>query len=352
MDNTIEEDPPPSRVVAAESSQRPIPAVRKRRLVHTAVESSSLMADDTQSYVDQGQKPKEFVPIQDNISKEVLYDESSSVQETSTVYRTITKSIKTSSTSSHEFVMEDYDISTPSTPSRLKQKIAVYERGGMKRMEDEANQEGCTLKSYDSQDTANIDISIDSDNPFDVDIQLKAIPQSPARKVEIHEEHTASPFNVTLKTTSKISPGARYRRNPPTPEETPGTSPFNVTLRTTKRQDTIPHSKVMDGKTASARFLEGEKTVREIIAADGVKTIVTSSMTTDGRKHEEKIFRHVFTQVKLISAVLCIGLLRHTNSKVLQPQTNIKKSNPQWQQYNLLAAILNTIRTLRRKGST
>ncbi|XP_037820489.1 nesprin-1-like, partial [Lucilia sericata] len=348
-DERHEEDPPPP-IMGVGEAKRPIPAVRKRRLGQTAVETSST-ADDTQPYVSQGQMQQDFETIEEASNTGFVYDDS--MQETSsTISRTITKTIRTTTSSSHEYLMEEgFDTlgrpKTPTTPLRLKQKVAIYEKawhsgemGGIKRSAEHMSQE--SIRS--STDATDIDINIDSDNPFDIDvyeiekrlreerkrglaeaeaaklafqqIQLRATPLSPARKVEIHEEHTASPFNVTLKTTSKISPGAvtgrieleehspkspfnvtlrttqRYRRNPATPEELQQASPFNVTLRTTKRHSTSPNPTAVDGKLASARFLEGEKTVREVISADGVKTIVTSSMTSDGRKHEEKIFRH------------------------------------------------------------
>lgn len=341
-----EGEPLPSRVVGEVSAvlqNAPIPAVRKRRLAKTAVESSSLTGgDSTQPYVSQGQLQQDNVTIEGCTSEEgATCDEYS--QETSSVTRTITKTIKTSTSSSHEYSVEEYENSdrctTPTTPLRLKQKVAMYEKswqGG----------EGGGIKDNQSE-TSDMVVDMDSDNPFDIDvyeiekrlreerkrgmleaeaaklafqqIQLRATPSSLPRKVEIHEEHTASPFNVTLKTTSKISPGAlterieleenspkspfnvtlrttqRYGRTPIKTEEVSTGSPFNVTLRTTKRHysSLSPSSpSTIDGKMSSAKFLEGERTVREVKAVDGITTIVTSSMTTDGRKHEEKIFRH------------------------------------------------------------
>lgn len=366
LDERHEQDPPPSAKVTARrvmvvdegddggavgESKRPIPAVRKRRLVQTAVESSTSRAEERtipSTYVSQGHmRQPEFEAMEEddnNTASKLVYDES--FQETSTISRTITKTFKSTTSSSHEYVMsEGYESlvtpKTPTTPSRLKQKVAIYEKAwqaGEKPVEHISQE---SLRS--STDATDIDINLDADNPFDIDvyeiekrlreerrrglaeaeaaklafqqIQLRSTPLSPARKVEIHEEHTASPFNVTLKTTSKISPGAvtgrieleehsskspfnvtlrttqRYRRQPQTPEEAAQSSPFNVTLRTTKRPASSITSPT-DMKAASARFLEGEKTVREVISADGVKTIITSSMTSDGRQHEEKIFRH------------------------------------------------------------
>uniref|UniRef100_A0A1A9ZET6 Uncharacterized protein n=1 Tax=Glossina pallidipes TaxID=7398 RepID=A0A1A9ZET6_GLOPL len=322
----------------------PKPAVRKRRLRQTAVEPNDTSPD---------------------VSPTMDIDETNAADETaSTVTRTVIKTIKKttkevvrSTSSSTEYLLDSgapawNRTPTSTSPHRLRDKVAMYEKacssggGGMKRSTEHISDER-TSRSHTPQrmfDFTDLESQRKDENPFEMDVydiekrlreerqrglaeaegaklafqqvQLKATPQPKPRKVEIHEEHTPSPFNVTLKTTSKISPGAvsgrieldeqsnspfnvtlrttqRYRRAPPHLEEI-SSSPFNVTLRTTNRHSSLSPTSPnrIDPKLSTARFLEGEKTVREIHAADGVKTIVTSSMTTDGRSHVEKIFRH------------------------------------------------------------
>ncbi|SPP82236.1 Hypothetical predicted protein, partial [Drosophila guanche] len=232
--------------------------------------------------------------------------------ETSTVTRTYMKTITTSLTTSSSNLEEEYSASSSSNPNqqRLRQKVAQYEKiwsdgtaASGKRTAEVSSEE---LRQDSNQDD-------DPENPFDIDVheierrlrlerqrgmaeaeaaklafqqvQLRHTtpppppPSSLPRRVEVTSEQTASPFNVTLRTTSRMSPGADHGNV----EEQ--LSPFNVTLRTT---NTRRHTR----KVELERFLEGERMVREVPAADGVRTIITSSMTSDGGYAEEKIYRH------------------------------------------------------------
>lgn len=382
-DKKHEEDPPPPSGVdigpisPTTTQSAPIAAKRKRRVVRTAVESSTSGTTTTSStapYVSQGHKDEGVGLHQQPISEpdDQVFDEQE-LHESSTITRTFTKTIKKSTefvqstSSSREYLVEEGSevFSTPpATPQRLKHKVALYEKvwssgngngngagagAGIKRSADHMSQDSVLVSGQSSMDTSGsgADFNMGDENPFEIDvyeiekrlreerrrglaeaeaaklafqqIQLRATPQAKPRKVEIQEDLLASPFNVTLKTTSKISPGAvtgrieledhssssspfnvtlrttqRYRRNPPPAAAESHESPFNVILRTTTRHSSSSSLSPMspDAKLASAHFIEGERTVREVQSADGVTTIVTSSMTSDGRKHEEKIFRH------------------------------------------------------------
>lgn len=230
--------------------------------------------------------------------------------ETSTVTRTYMKTITTSLTTSsssnrEEFVLEE---SSPSpNQQRLRQKVAQYEKvwsEGCNPVKRPAEQSSDELRLADDQPD-----DYDAENPFEIDVheierrlrqerqrglaeaeaaklafqqvQLRhTTPPPPPRRVEVtSSEQAASPFNVTLRTTSRMSPGADQGNV----EEQ--LSPFNVTLRTTRR------TKKKEVKELES-FLEGERTVREVPSADGVRTIITSSMTSDGGYAEEKIYRH------------------------------------------------------------
>lgn len=296
--------------------QPPIPAVRSKR---------------AQKDAKQQQQPKEQEHHMEN------------VQESSLTRRSFMKTMElvetsSSTSSSSQFILEETLPESPHTPQRLKQKVAMYEKlwssgvaGGSAKRASEQSPDDLRIQSLEAEEGQNM---------FDIDvqeiekrlrlerqrglaeaetaklafqqIQLRSTPTSSARKVEVHEQQTASPFNVTLKTVSHISPGAELSRLPIM--ETPPSSPFNVTLRTTRRSMTpekspqeaalssapfnvtlrtrVRKQSHQDPKQASAQFLESEKTVREVQTEDGIRTIITSSRTTDGRKHEEKIFRH------------------------------------------------------------
>uniref|UniRef100_A0A1I8MKU1 Uncharacterized protein n=1 Tax=Musca domestica TaxID=7370 RepID=A0A1I8MKU1_MUSDO len=376
-DKKHEQDPPPTTAEGVNAGNQPplppentqhapVPAKRKRRIVRTAVESSTTTTSSTlsgQPHVSsQGQRDVEDTTTVGGPNIATVSDQvfGSELHESSTITRTFKKTIKQSqefmhsSSSSREYLVEEASerlTTPPQTPQRLKKKVALYEK-----VWSSGSGSGTELNlPMDTSVPSGQEMPTSDDNPFDIDvfeiekrlreerkrglaeaeaakqafqqIQLRSTPQPKPRKVEVQEDQLASPFNVTLKTTSKITPGAvtgrieleehssssspfnvtlrttqRYRRHPPPPME-PFESPFNVTLRTTTRHHssiTPPSSASScslsplspDGKLASARFLEGERTVREVKSADGVTTIVTSSMTSDGSKHEEKIFRH------------------------------------------------------------
>lgn len=218
--------------------------------------------------------------------------------ETSTVTRTYMKTITTSLTTSSSSLEH---LETP--PHRLREKVAQYEKvwsdGSGKRPAELGTDE---LRQQQTDD-------YDAENPFDIDVHeierrlreerqrglaeaeaaklafqqvhLRQTTPTP-RRVEVTSEQTPSPFNVTLKTTSRLSPGAELGNV----EEQ--LSPFNVTLRTTRRTVKKDLSRQMELE----RFLDGERTVREVQAADGVRTIITSSRTSDGGYTDEKIYRH------------------------------------------------------------
>lgn len=217
--------------------------------------------------------------------------------ETSTVTRTYMKTITTSLTTTSS--AGDLQLETP--PQRLRQKVAQYEKvwsdGTGKRPAELGTDE---LRQQQTDD-------YDEENPFDIDVheierrlreerqrglaeaeaaklafQQVHLRHTTPRRVEVTSEHTASPFNVTLKTTSRISPGAELGN------VEDQLSPFNVTLRTTRRTVKKDLSRQMELE----RFLDGERTVREVQSADGVRTIITSSRTSDGGYAEEKIYRH------------------------------------------------------------
>ncbi|CAD6999865.1 unnamed protein product [Ceratitis capitata] len=345
---------------AAGGGPPPIPATRTRRLNRTAdaSPSSGIAAEPTVL------ETSDSTIIKDDIHEQL---ETSTITRTYTTRKVIHQSTEfheSSSSSSSVQYVADEELDSPSTPHRLRQKVAEYEKvwssgGSLKRSPDESAEE---LRREFLQSSTNIvpDHSTQAitvvgeslENPFDIDVleiekrlrrerqrglaeaeaaklafqqvQLRHTPQPSPRRVEVQEDYTALPFNVTLRTTTKLSSGdeAGYVEagEPPVSpfnvtlrttrrivkkdlstssqqyeEESSSTttSPFNVTLRTTTRRG-HPISPVSPGdpKNASARFLESEKTVREVHAADGIRTIVTSSMTSDGRKHEEKIFRH------------------------------------------------------------
>lgn len=223
--------------------------------------------------------------------------------ETSTVTRTYMKTITTSLTTSSSSNREEFVVESPSpNQQRLRQKVAQYEKvwsDGSSPAKRPAEQSSDELRQGDDQE------DYDAENPFDIDVheierrlrqerqrglaeaeaaklafqQVQLRHTTPPRRVEVTSEQVASPFNVTLRTTSRMSPGAEQGNV----EEQ--LSPFNVTLRTTRR------TKKKDVKEVE-RFLEGERTVREVPAADGVRTIITASMTSDGGYAEEKIYRH------------------------------------------------------------
>lgn len=334
----------------------PVPATRTRRLNRTAdvLPSSSAATPSEPAVTDIGT---------------LIKDDTHEQLETSTITRTYTtrKIIhcssefheSSSSSSSVQYVAEE-ELDSPTTPQRLRQKVAEYEKvwssgGSLKRSPDESAEElrrefmEASTAEHSTQAITVVGETLE--NPFDIDVleiekrlrrerqrglaeveaakqafqqvQLRHTPQPSPRRVEVQEDYTALPFNVTLRTTTKLSPG---NESGYIDADDQSGSPFNVTLRTTRRivkkdlstssqqyEETstntgnpfnvtlrtttprgYPISPVSPGdpKNATAHFLESEKTVREVHAADGVRTIVTSSMTSDGRKHEEKIFRH------------------------------------------------------------
>jgi len=240
-------------------------------------------------------------------SREQVEKEESQQLETSTVTRTYMKTITTSLTTSsnlEEFVLEEpLEAAAPSpNQQRLRQKVAQYEKvwsDGSNPVKRPAEQSSDELRLADDQD------EYDAENPFEIDVheierrlrqerqrglaeaeaaklafqQVQLRHTTPPRRVEITSDQVASPFNVTLRTTSRMSPGAEQGNV----EE--HLAPFNVTLRTTRR------TKKKELKELES-FLEGERTVREVPSADGVRTIITSSMTSDGGYAEEKIYRH------------------------------------------------------------
>lgn len=341
----------------ADAGPPPVPATRTRRLNRTAdVLPSSGAATPLE-------------PAVTDIST-VIEDDTHEQLETSTITRTYTtrKIIhcssefheSSSSSSSLQYVAEE-ELDSATTPQRLRQKVAEYEKvwssgGSLKRSPDESAEElrrefmEASTAEHSTQAITVVGETLE--NPFDIDVleiekrlrrerqrglaeaeaakqafqqvQLRHTPQPSPRRIEVQEDYTALPFNVTLRTTTKLSPGNEsghidagddqsaspfnvtlrttrriVKKDLSTSSQqyeeisTATGSPFNVTLRTTTRPG-YPISPVSPGdpKHASARFLESEKTVREVHAVDGVRTIVTSSMTSDGRKHEEKIFRH------------------------------------------------------------
>ncbi|XP_036329735.1 ras-interacting protein RIP3-like [Rhagoletis pomonella] len=347
-----------------DAAPAPIPAARTRRLNRTADASSSASsafetaAPHASSFIEQKEE-------ENDVLSEQL--ETSTITRTYTSHKIIHHSTEfhesSSSSSSMQYVAEE-ELDTPTTPShRLRQKVAEYEKvwssgGSLKRSPDESAEElrrefvetTKPTAEYTSQDAFGAAEPLD--NPFDIDVleiekrlrrerqrglaeaeaaklafqqvQLRHTPQASPRRVEVEEDYTAVPFNVTLRTTTKLSPGdeSGYMGADEAPplspfnvtlrtthrivkkdlstsaqqyEETSSTtsSPFNVTLRTTThRAQQFTPTTTGDPKSATAQFLESEKTVRELHAVDGVPTIVTSSMTSDGRKHQEKIFRH------------------------------------------------------------
>lgn len=262
----------------------PIPAVRRRHA--------------------QAQKTVEQAVEQEE-GKETKQLETSTV--TRTYMKTITTSLTTSSSSSSSQVAEHASSSVEIPTQRLRQKVAQYEKvwsdGACKRPAEQ-----CADELRQEQQQAE---DFDAENPFEIDVHeierrlreerqrglaeaeaaklafqqvhLRHTPQSSPRRVEVTSEQIPSPFNVTLKTTSRMSPGAELGN-----VEDQLASPFNVTLRTTRR--TVKSSE--NRKKELERFLDGERLVREVQAADGVRTIITSSMTSDGGYAEEKIYRH------------------------------------------------------------
>ncbi|KAI8043473.1 hypothetical protein M5D96_004805 [Drosophila gunungcola] len=268
----------------------PVPAVRRRR----AHEQKS-----SREHVEEKQK------------EEVQGQESQQL-ETSTVTRTYMKTITTSLTTSsssnvEEFVLEEPSLAAAPSPNqqRLRQKVAQYEKvwssDGSHSVKRPADQSADELRLADDEQGD----QYDAENPFDIDVheierrlrqerqrglaeaeaaklafqQVQLRHTTPPRRVEVTSDQVASPFNVTLRTTSRMSPGAEQGNV----EE--HLAPFNVTLRTTRR------GKKKEIKELES-FLEGERTVREVPSADGVRTIITSSMTSDGGYAEEKIYRH------------------------------------------------------------
>nr|DAA03515.1 TPA_inf: HDC00871 [Drosophila melanogaster] len=243
--------------------------------------------------------------------EQVLEEEKSQQLETSTVTRTYMKTITTSLTTSsssnvEEFILGEHAAGAAAAPSpnqqRLRQKVAQYEKvwsDGSSPVKRPAEQSSDELRLTDDQD------EYDAENPFEIDVheierrlrqerqrglaeaeaaklafqQVQLRHTTPPRRVEVTSDQVASPFNVTLRTTSRMSPGAEHGNV----EE--HLAPFNVTLRTTRR------TKKKEFKELE-NFLEGERTVREVPSADGVRTIITSSMTSDGGYAEEKIYRH------------------------------------------------------------
>lgn len=260
----------------------PIPAVRRR---HAQAQKTVEQAVEQE----EGQETKQL--------------ETSTV--TRTYMKTITTSLTTSSSSSSQVAEHASSVEIPT--QRLRQKVAQYEKvwsdGAGKRPAEQ-----CADELRQEQQQAE---DFDAENPFEIDVHeierrlreerqrglaeaeaaklafqqvhLRHTPQSSPRRVEVTSEQIPSPFNVTLKTTSRMSPGAELGN-----VEDQLSSPFNVTLRTTRR--TVKSSE--NRKKELERFLDGERMVREVQAADGVRTIITSSMTSDGGYAEEKIYRH------------------------------------------------------------
>lgn len=258
----------------------PIPAVRRR---HAQAQKTVEQAVEQE----EGQETKQL--------------------ETSTVTRTYMKTITTSLTTSSSSQVAEHASSVEIPTQRLRQKVAQYEKvwsdGAGKRPAEQCADE-LRQEQQQSED-------FDAENPFEIDVHeierrlreerqrglaeaeaaklafqqvhLRHTPQSSPRRVEVTSEQIPSPFNVTLKTTSRMSPGAELGN-----VEDQLSSPFNVTLRTTRR--TVKSSE--NRKKELESFLDGERMVREVQAADGVRTIITSSMTSDGGYAEEKIYRH------------------------------------------------------------
>lgn len=212
--------------------------------------------------------------------EQVLEEEKSQQLETSTVTRTYMKTITTSLTTSsssnvEEFILGD-KAGAAAAPSpnqqRLRQKVAQYEKvwsDGSSPVKRPAEQSSDELRLTDDQD------EYDAENPFEIDVheierrlrqerqrglaeaeaaklafqQVQLRHTTPPRRVEVTSDQVASPFNVTLRTTSRMSPGAEHGNV----EE--HLAPFNVTLRTTRR------TKKKEFKELE-NFLEGERTVR------------------------------------------------------------------------------------------
>ncbi|XP_033150837.1 nesprin-1 [Drosophila busckii] len=209
--------------------------------------------------------------------------------ETATVTRSYMKTVTTSMSSS-----SCSNVDTP--PQRLRQRVEKHwsAEGASKRAAEQSADE--------LRQAEHMQVDYDAENPYDIDVheierrlreerqrglaeaeaaklafqQIQLRHTSTPQRVQVHSEQTASPFNVTLRTTSKLSPGAEL--------ESLESSPFNVTLRTTRR--TVKKDLELQ------RFLDNERLVREVPAADGVRTIITSSLTSDGGYANEQIYRH------------------------------------------------------------